>query len=170
MRVLLLLTGAFFFTALSVFSQNPLMKPFGTSYQEVEQFLQKRNCTLTYEEDLIVAKKGEISLEYLFRNDRLYQMSIEKQFDKKKASEEAMESFRAHYQLVGAEVVEMEQGKSASSFVALRGRDLNEVSCRRGDSKQMNLRLTSRNLDFYPDEHKAMLSEEIRSYSALAQR
>ena len=167
MRYFLLVLGILFFST-SLKAQNPMMREFGSSFDDVKQFLVDRHCQMSIEEDLILASKGEISLEYHFRNDRLYQMSVEKKFDKKKASAEAMDAFRNHYQLVGAEIVEMVQGKSDQSFVAMHQRDLNEITCTRGEDKLLAVRLTSRNLDFYPDERKAMLNEEMRNYSALS--
>lgn len=146
-------------------AQNPLMKEFGSSYQEVQKFLESRNCKLTTEQDLILVHKGTLILEYHFQDDHLYQMTIEKVFDRRKDSEEAMDAFRNHYNLVGAELIEMEEGRKKEFFVAIAGRDLNEVTRYATEADEMRVQLVSRNFDFYPMEQKRSLSEEIKSYS-----
>lgn len=117
-----------FFIDLS--GQGAFLKPFGTSYQTVRDFLdQQELASFDYsEEGKITVWTGEFKMVYHFHDHLLYKAETQRNYHDRKAVLAAINSIRAYYQRIQGDEMVLNDHRDAHYLAFFFNRELHEVS------------------------------------------
>lgn len=151
------------------YGQNTLVQPFGTKYETVREFLEsKPGVHANFDQrSVIVASTEGFRLTYYFNDGDLYKTELLKQFNNRKTAKTTMEAFRDYYKIVNAEVVDVQNGKDRSRFVALADRELHEVIQFSLSKSNIQVKQVKMDLDFIPGDEYAGLQQEATLFTML---
>ena len=149
------------FTCSIMTAQNRMIKDFGTSYDEIRQFLSESNFKANYDDpSKIDASNGSLNVKYHFNDGQLFKQTIQRTFESKKDAKVTMDSFRSFYTLVGASMLNKSEDKKSEHFVAIKELKMNKVKMLPNLNKGYDVELVSSSVQFSPAELQASLSEE----------
>ena len=126
----------FFFTlffallGLNVFAQGALMRPFGSEYNDVQEFLSHQTSIRldASSKEVLVASNDNYEVQHLFRQGRLYKTEVVRFFPDRKNVENAIGSLRHYYGQIGADVMDLNTQKDQVMFAVRLGDELHEVT------------------------------------------
>ncbi|MCB9233020.1 MAG: hypothetical protein H6581_15290 [Bacteroidia bacterium] len=138
-------------------AQNIFFKKFGTSADVVRTFLQTRNNLnfILDTDEMIIASTGNMVMTYHFGPDGLYQTMLQKTFETRKECLDTHAEVESYYDLLRANVVEMENSKTEAHFIAEKNREVHEVL--RVSTKDDNrLQMVTYSLDLSPKANNSV--------------
>ena len=114
----------------NLFSQGALLRPFGSTYDDVYQYLEHQGSVRinTPTKDQLVASNDKYEVQHFFRQGRLYKTEVVRYYRDRKGVEDAIASVREQYGRWEADIMELNSSRDQIMFVAKVDNELHEVN------------------------------------------
>lgn len=150
----------------TLWGQNSLLLAFGQNYEQVQAQL-NTYTGMRFEQTeparrLLVHYRGTQAV-YLFHNDRLYQVSLIKEYQQFKTARQAYQGCLNYFEAIHAQVLDQREEKKDFAYVAVKAGHLYEVELRTYSRKQQQLMFSSRSLEEAPASDITFLRDFISS-------
>ncbi len=135
---------------LGLFGQNAWFMDFGKSMDEVHSILEEKNYMAQIQSDpklqrILVVIKNDKQIEYAFKNDKLFAISLSKYYSDKQKTKERLESTLAYLNLISNENVgKSVEGRKEVHTVITNSRVMRLFVIPEGNGKVLQLASFSR--------------------------
>lgn len=115
---------------LGLFGQGAFLQPFGSSYVEVQEFLEGQDLAQADfdKRDQITVWTEDFKIAYHFSDGHLYKTETVRNYPNRKVVLAAISGIRSHYQRLAADEMVLNPDKNAQYLAFLFQRELHELS------------------------------------------
>ena len=140
----------------SMMSQGVLLKPMGTSYMEVSDFLMKQSIAKVDDrgQDGISAWTDNYTIRYHFKDQRLYKTEVVKKYADRKSVRQGLDNLKANCERRGEPVQIVSSDRENTSFAVLNAGVLYGVQQTALGKKEYQVQEVRINLENCSDQEK----------------